>query len=84
MSGKVLSLNREGIRASILAEPDVIKVLEDFLDGARRGETIAGAIVLVGPNATRCSVISAPYGGRHYLVAACNYLKREIIAETDN
>lgn len=84
MSGKVLSLNGEGIRASIRAEPDVIKVLEDFLEAARRGETIAGAIVLVRPNATTCSAIRAPYGSRHYLVAACNYLKREIIAETDN
>ena len=26
----------------------------------------------------------APHGGRHHLVAACDYLKRDIIAETDN
>jgi hypothetical protein len=84
MSAKVLSLSREAIRASVRVEPDVIKILEDFLDEARRGETIAGAIVLVRPNATICSAISAPHGGRHHLVAACNYLKRDIIAETDN
>ena len=84
MSAKVLSLSREAIRASVRVEPDVIKILEDFLDQARRGETIAGAIVLVRPNATICSAISAPHGGRHHLVAACNYLKQDIIAETDN
>ena len=83
-SAKVLSLSREGIRASVRVEPDVIKILEDFLDQARRGETIAGAIVLVRPNATICSAISAPHGGRRHLVAACNYLKQDIIAETDN
>ena len=84
MSAKVLSLSREAIRASVRVEPDVIKILEDFLDQARRGETIAGAIALVRPNGTICSAISAPRGGRHHLVAACNYLKQDIIAETDN
>jgi hypothetical protein len=83
-SAKVLSLSREGIRASVRVEPSVIKILEDFLDEARRGETIAGAIVLLRPNATICSAISAPNGGLHHLVAACNYLKQDIIAETDN
>jgi hypothetical protein len=82
--GKVLSLGREAIRASVRVEPGVIKMLEDFLDEARHGETIAGAIVLVRPNATLCSAISAPHGGRHHLVAACDYLKRDIIAQTDN
>jgi hypothetical protein len=62
----------------------VIEILEDFLDEARRGEIIAGAIVLVRPNETICSAISAPRGARRQLVAACNYLKRDIIAETDN
>ncbi len=84
MSAKVLSLSREGIRASVRVEPSVIKILEDFLDEARCGEIIAGAIVLVRKNATICSAISAPHGGRHHLVAACNYLKQDIIAETDN
>ena len=84
MSAEVLSLSREGIRASVRVEPEVIKSLENFLDEARRGETIAGAIVLVRPNVTICTAISAPNGGRHHLVAACNYLKQDIIAETDN
>ena len=84
MSGKILTLDREGIRPSVRVEPGVIEILEDLLDQARRGETIAGAIVLVRPNGTICSAISAPDGGRHHLVAACNYLKRDIIAETDN
>ena len=84
MSAKVLSLSCEAIRASVRVEPHVIKILEDFLDEARRGETIAGAIVLVRQNATICSAISAPHGDRHHPVAACNYLKQDIIAETDN
>jgi hypothetical protein len=88
ISGKALSLNHEeiqpAIRASVRVEPGVIKILEDVLAEARGGETIAGAIVLVRPNGTICSAISAPHGGRHHLVAACNYLKRDIIAETDN
>jgi len=84
IGGKVLNLNREGIRASVRVDPGVIKILEDFLDEARHAETIAGAIVLVRPHETICSATSAPHGGRHHLVAACNYLKRDIIAETDN
>jgi hypothetical protein len=84
MSAKVLSLSREGIRASVRVEPGVIKILEDSLDEARRGGTIAGAILLVRPNGTICTAISAPHGGRHYLVAACDYLQQDIIAETDN
>jgi hypothetical protein len=84
IGGKVLSLGREAIRASVRVEPGVIEILEDFLDEARHGEIIASAIVLVRPNETICSAISAPHGGRHHLVAACEYLKRDIIAETDN
>jgi hypothetical protein len=84
ISAKVLSLDRKEIRASVRVEPGVIKILEEILDEARCGEIIAGAIVLVRPNATICSAISAPNGGRHHLVAACNYLKQDIIAETDN
>jgi hypothetical protein len=84
MSGKTLTLDREGIRPSVRVEPGVIEILEDLLDEARRGETIAGAIVLVRSDETICSAISAPHGGRHHLVAACDYLKQDIIAETDN
>jgi hypothetical protein len=47
ISGKVLSVNRKEIRASVRVEPGVIKILEDILYEARSGETIAGAIVLV-------------------------------------
>jgi hypothetical protein len=87
-SGIVLSLNREGIqasvRASVRAEPGVIEMLEELLDESRGGEATAGAIVLVRPNGTICTAISAPHGGRHQLVAACDYLKQDIIAETDN
>jgi hypothetical protein len=84
VSAKVLSLAREGIRASVQVDPGVIKILEDFLDEARAGEVNAGAILLVRPNATIHCAISAPHGGRHHLVAACDYLKQDIIAETDN
>ena len=84
MSGKTLTLDREGIRPSVRVEPGVIEVLEDFLDEARDREIIAGAIVLVRANETICSAISAPRGARRHLVAACNYLKQDIIAETDN
>ena len=84
IGGTVLSLGREAIRASIRVEPQVIKILEDFLDEARRGGAIAGAVVLVRPSATICSAVSAPHGDWRHLVAACDYLKRDIIAETDN
>jgi hypothetical protein len=84
VSANVLSLDCKEIRASVHVESSVIQALEDILDEARRGETLAGAIVLVRPNMTICCAISAPNGGRHHLVAACNYLKQDIIAETDN
>ena len=84
ISGKFLSRNREEIRDSVRAEPEVIRILEDILNKARRRETIAGVIVLVLPDVTICSAISAPNVGRHHLVAACDYLKQDIIAETDD
>ena len=36
----------------------MIEMLEELLDEARGGEAIAGAIVLVRPNATICSAIA--------------------------
>jgi hypothetical protein len=68
-----------------VAKPEVIKILEEVLDEARRGEIIAAAVVFARPNEDRCCGVSAPpSAGRNYLVAACDYLKRDIIAETDN
>jgi hypothetical protein len=88
LNGTVLSLNREGIQASVrtsvCAEAGVIEILEELLEEARGGETIAGAIILARPNGTICTAIGAPHGGRDYLVAACHYLKQDLIAETDN
>ena len=82
MSGTVL--NRALIRASIRANPVVIDILHQVLDAARHGKIMAAAIVLVRPDATIHSCVSAPRGGGHHLVAACKYLKQDIIAETDN
>ena len=66
-------------------DPKVIKILEQALNEARRGEIIAAAIVFARPNEDKCSGVSAaPGGDMHYLVAACDYLKRDIIAATDN
>jgi hypothetical protein len=67
-------------------EPRVLDILEEFLDEARDrdSEIIAAAIVLVHADATASTCVGAPGGGRHRLVAACDYLKRDIIAETDN
>jgi hypothetical protein len=78
------SRNGAGGRAANGVEPKVIKILKDALNEARRGE-IAAAIVFARPNEDTCSGISAaPGGDMHYLVAAWDYLKREIIAATDN
>jgi hypothetical protein len=74
-----------GGRAWNGAEPEVIKMLEDALDQARRAEIIAAAIVFARPNEDRCFGVSAPPRvGRRYLATACDYLKRDVIAETDN
>ena len=81
---EVLSLNREPIRASIRVDPMVIDILEQVLDAARHGGIMAAAIVFVRPDATARSFVSAPDGGGHHLVAACKYLKQDIIARTDN
>jgi hypothetical protein len=79
------SRNGEGSRATNGAEPRVIKILEDALNEARRGEIIAAAIVFARPKEEKCSGVSAaPGGDMHYLVAGCDYLKRDIIAATDN
>jgi hypothetical protein len=80
-----LSRNGEGGRATNGAEPKVIKILEEALKEARRGQIIAAAIVFARPNEDKCSGVSAaPGGDMHYLAAACDYLKRDIIAETDD
>jgi hypothetical protein len=81
---EALSLDRKRIRASIRVDPVVIDILEQVLDEARRGEIIAAAIALVRPDTTIRSCVSGPYGGGHHLVAACNYLKQDLIARTDN
>lgn len=62
----------------------MIKILQYFLDETKRGEIIAVAMVLARRNATICTAVNAPHGGRHHIVAACYYLKQDIIAETDN
>lgn len=60
-------------------------MLEDALDQARRAEIIAAGIVFQRRNEDKCSGVSAPSRvGRRYLAAACDYLKRDVIAETDN
>lgn len=80
-----LSRNGGGGRAANCVEPKVIKILEDALNEALRGEIIAAAIVFARPKEDKCSGVSAsPGGDMHYLVAACDYLKRDIIAVTDN
>jgi hypothetical protein len=80
-----LSRNGGGGRATNGVEPEVIKILEEALNEARRGQIIAAAIVFARPNENKCSGVSAaPGGDMHYLVAACDYLKRDIIAKTDN
>jgi hypothetical protein len=80
-----LSRNGGGRRARNGVEPKVIKILEEALNEARRGEIIAAAIVFARPNEDKCSgVCAAPGGDMHYLVAACDHLKRDIIAATDN
>jgi hypothetical protein len=72
-------------RAANGVEPKVIKLLVKALNEARRGEIIAAAIVFARPNEDKCCGVSAaPAGDMHYLAAACDYLKRDIIAETDN
>ena len=74
-----------GGRTTNGAKREVIKILEDALNEARRGEIIAAAIVFARPNEDKCSGVSAaPGGDMHYLVAACDHLKRDIIAATDN
>jgi hypothetical protein len=85
MRASVASLNeRERIRASTRTDPRVADILEEFLNGAREREIIAAAIVLVRPDGTASTCVDALDGGRHRLIAACDYLKRDIIAETDN
>jgi hypothetical protein len=79
------SRNGGGGRATNGVEPKVIKMLAEALKEARRGEIIAVAIVFVRPNEDKCSGVSAtPGGDMRHLVAACDYLKRDIIAATDN
>jgi hypothetical protein len=79
------SRNSGGGRATRGVDPKVIKILEEAVNEARRGEIIAAAIVFARPNEDKCSAVSAvPGGNMHYLVAACDYLKRDIIAETGN
>jgi hypothetical protein len=82
MSGT--ALNRALVRGSIRADPVVIDILEQVLDAARRGRIMAAATVLVRPDGTMRSCVSSLNGGGHRLVAACKYLKQDIIAQTDN
>ena len=77
-------LNRALVRASIRVDPVVLDILEQVLDAARRGRIMAAATVMVRPDGTVGSCVSSSDGGGHHLVAACKYLKQDIIARTDN
>lgn len=80
-----LSRNGAAGRATNGVKPEVINILEEALDEARRGEIVAAALVFARPNEDRCSAVSAtPAGDMLYLVAACDCLKRDLIAATDN
>jgi hypothetical protein len=71
----VQSRNGGGGCARTTVEPDVIRILMEALDQARRGEIRAAAIVFARPNQDKCSGVSAPMrAARRYLVAACDYL----------
>jgi hypothetical protein len=81
----VQTRNGGGVGRTWKVEPEVIRILKRALDQARRGEIIAAPIVFARPNEDKCAGVSAPLrAGRRYLVAACDYLKRDIIAETDD
>lgn len=85
LSRRSVQSRNGGGRASNGVEPDVIKLLEEALDQACCGEIIAAAVVFARPDEDKCFGVSAPpRAGRRHLAAACDYLKRDVIAETDN
>jgi hypothetical protein len=61
------------------AYTDIVNRLENFLEMAKRGEIIAFALAVVAPNNHILTASEDGGGNRHFLVAACEYLKNDII-----
>ena len=59
---------------------DVVALLADALESARRGEVVACALVLVDPAQAVRTVFRNPVGARHALVAGAHYLLTDLAA----
>jgi hypothetical protein len=82
MGAKVVGLNGDPLLSNG-ADPRIIEALEELTDWARKGEIIGIGIVIVRPN-KEIGTRTRGGGVRHYLVAGCEYLKNDIIKESED
>lgn len=81
----VVGLNGRATPLDNGSEPEVIAVLERVLEMAKNGELNSVGIVVVRKNWEIGSFARYPGGGRHLIVAGCEYLKNDLInAESED
>lgn len=61
------------------ADPEVIEILEQYLDKARSGDILAIGILSVHRN-DHVFTVSRGRNKRHVLIACCEYLKHDLCA----
>jgi hypothetical protein len=62
------------------ANPDIVEILEQYLDKARSGDLQAIGMITVH-RGDHVFTLSRGYGKKHILVAGCEYLKHDLCAQ---
>lgn len=76
---EVIALNKSVV-APGQVNPEAVKVLEHFLEKAKRGEVIAVGVAAVAPNDWIIKGSAYPQGYRWGLNTAIDYLKADMLA----
>jgi hypothetical protein len=59
---------------------DLIEILEESLERAKKGEFQSGAMFFVDQDSTICTVITKT-DNKHLLIAGCNHLLHSMLSE---
>jgi hypothetical protein len=80
MSEKVVGLHGRAPLEPNGSDPEVVQILEHWLDRARSGELAAVGLLCVRRDG-HVFTVSRGRSQRHALVACCEYLKHDLCAE---
>jgi hypothetical protein len=76
---EVVSLRADGVVPEVEGEPDVIVMLEEWLERARRGEVLAVAVAGVKPNGDVTTSFNNPSRWHHHLTSGAAVLLHRLV-----